>query len=48
MFGKANLSEIIRQNHHANSVKIVDSVIEALDRFLEGHKAEDDIILIVS
>jgi sigma-B regulation protein RsbU (phosphoserine phosphatase) len=47
MFGKAPLYEIIRQNPHANAAEILDKVIEALDRFQEGHKAEDDITLIV-
>ncbi len=47
MFGKAKLFDIIRRNHHADAEKIVDAVIEALDRFLGGHKAEDDITLIV-
>ena len=47
MFGKARLYEIIRKNPHANAAEIMDAIIEALDRFRAGHKAEDDITLIV-
>jgi len=47
MFGKEPIYEIIRENHHASASELVDMIIRALDRFLDGYKAEDDITLIV-
>jgi sigma-B regulation protein RsbU (phosphoserine phosphatase) len=47
MFGKALLYEIIRKNQQADAGKILDTIIEALERFREGHALEDDVTLIV-
>ena len=47
MFGKSALYNILRQNPHANAAEILDTVIEALDRFQEGHEPEGDVTLIV-
>ena len=46
MFGKMQLYEIIRQSAAVSASEIVDNVIASLDKFMQGHKAEDDITLI--
>lgn len=47
MFGKGPIYDIIRQKSHAGAAEVVDAVFDALARFNQGRKAEDDITLIV-
>lgn len=47
MFGKAALRDLIRQNARHDARDIRDAILEALDRFQEGSRPEDDITLIV-
>ncbi|NOX35691.1 MAG: PP2C family protein-serine/threonine phosphatase [Deltaproteobacteria bacterium] len=46
-FGKEKLFGIIRENAHLPSRLILKSVIDALNRFLEGEKRQDDATLII-
>ena len=47
MFGKSTLFDILRQHPNATAAEILDTIIEALNRFQAGHEPEDDITLIV-
>lgn len=47
LFGKAPLYDIIRQNAASSASQILDTIFEALDRFKQGLRAEDDITLVV-
>jgi sigma-B regulation protein RsbU (phosphoserine phosphatase) len=48
MFGKRRLYELLRQNASHPAAELLDAVIEALQRFQAGQKAEDDITLVVA
>ena len=47
LFGKAPLHDIIRQGAAMSAGQILDTIFEALDRFMQGLRAEDDITLVV-
>ena len=47
MFGKKALMEIIRNNHAMSARQIVETVVDALNRFREDAAPEDDITLVV-
>jgi sigma-B regulation protein RsbU (phosphoserine phosphatase) len=47
MFGKKALMEIVRNNHMASALQIVNTVTEALERFRGDKAQEDDITLVV-
>jgi sigma-B regulation protein RsbU (phosphoserine phosphatase) len=47
MFGKDRFREIIRRNANASAADILDAVYDELHRFTEGHKAEDDVTLVI-
>lgn len=47
MFGKERLKEIIRRNAHLGADKILAAVYEALARFTQGRRSEDDVTLVI-
>jgi hypothetical protein len=47
LFGKAPLYDIIRQSAALSASQILDTIFEALDRFKQELRAEDDITLVV-
>ena len=47
MFGKARLKEIVQQTALGSARDMVDAVLEALDRFREGAKPDDDVTLVI-
>ena len=48
MFGKERLRQVVRQNAGRSADEIVDSVILAVDDFLDGRARQDDITLLVA
>jgi sigma-B regulation protein RsbU (phosphoserine phosphatase) len=47
MFGKQRLCELLRQHASYPAARILEAVLEALQRFQAGQSAEDDITLVV-
>jgi sigma-B regulation protein RsbU (phosphoserine phosphatase) len=47
MFGKLRLFELLRQHASYPAARILEAVLEALQRFQAGQSAEDDITLVV-
>ena len=47
MFGKQRVRDILRQNAHAPAQAIMQALLTALDAFLAGHPADDDVTLMV-
>jgi sigma-B regulation protein RsbU (phosphoserine phosphatase) len=47
MFGREVISEIIRQQVHANAAQIQDAILDALNRFQQGVAPDDDTTLVV-
>jgi sigma-B regulation protein RsbU (phosphoserine phosphatase) len=47
MFGKSAVFEIVTENAHRPAGEILQAVIDALERFMDGVDREDDITLVV-
>ena len=47
MFGKDRLNDVIRRNSTVSAKKIVDAIIDTLQRFQKDQEPEDDVTLVV-
>jgi len=47
MFGKDRLNDVIRRNSTVSAKKIVDTIIDTLQRFQQDQEPEDDVTLVV-
>ncbi|HSO67903.1 MAG TPA: SpoIIE family protein phosphatase [Desulfatirhabdiaceae bacterium] len=47
MYGKFRMNEVIRKNHQASAIQIVDAIIGAIHEFRAGHPVLDYITLVV-
>lgn len=47
LFGKERLKEVIRKSARGSAREMIDVVLEALDRFREGTRPDDDVTLVV-
>jgi len=47
MYGKFRMNQVIRENHQASAIQIVDAIIGAIHEFRAGQPVLDDITLVV-